>query len=80
MRIELSRLRTVDGSARGIGRAIAETLAANGAEVAINASKEGERRARVIGEIRGTVPSGRLVRAPGDAAGEVGILFNDVGT
>jgi NADP-dependent 3-hydroxy acid dehydrogenase YdfG len=80
MRIELPRLRAlVNGSAGGIGRAIAETLAVNGAEVAIDGRNKADVE-RVIGEIRGTVPSGRLVRAPGDAVGEIDILFNDVGT
>jgi NAD(P)-dependent dehydrogenase (short-subunit alcohol dehydrogenase family) len=71
MRIELPRLRTpVAGSTKEIGRAIAETLAANGAGPAID----------VIGELRGTVPCGRLVLAPAHAAGEADILFNNVGT
>jgi NAD(P)-dependent dehydrogenase (short-subunit alcohol dehydrogenase family) len=48
MRIELPGLRTsVAGSTKQIGRAIAETLAANGAGPAIDA----------IGELRGTAPA-----------------------
>jgi 3-oxoacyl-[acyl-carrier protein] reductase len=80
MRIELFRLRAlVDGSAKGIRRAIAETLAANGTEAGISGSKRTNCQ-RVIAEICGMAPSRRLVRAPGDTAGEVDILFNDVGT
>jgi NADP-dependent 3-hydroxy acid dehydrogenase YdfG len=79
MRNALPRLGAlVNRSAGGIGRAIAETLAVNGAEVVIDERKKADVE-RVIGEIRGTVPSGWLVRAPGDAVGEIDILFNDVG-
>lgn len=77
MRIELPGLRApVPGSTTEIGRPIAEMLAANGA---IDGRKKVDVK-RAIGEIRGTVPSGPLVLVPGDAASEVDILFDNVGT
>jgi NAD(P)-dependent dehydrogenase (short-subunit alcohol dehydrogenase family) len=91
MQVDLSGLRAlVTGSTKGIGRAITEKLAANGAEVAVN----GRRAADVveaIAKIRKTVPKAKLVAAPGDAAtlpgvaeiieaaGDVDILVNNVG-
>jgi NAD(P)-dependent dehydrogenase (short-subunit alcohol dehydrogenase family) len=81
MRTELPGLRApVTGSTKETGRAIAETLAANGAEVAIDGSNKADDVEPVNGEIRGTVPSGRFVRASGDAAGGADILFKNVGT
>jgi 3-oxoacyl-[acyl-carrier protein] reductase len=81
MRIELPGLRApVTGSTKQIGRAIAETVAADGAAVAIGGRKKADDVEPVIGEIRATVPSGRLVRASGDTAGEADILFKNVGT
>jgi NAD(P)-dependent dehydrogenase (short-subunit alcohol dehydrogenase family) len=91
MQVDLSGLRAlVTGSTKGIGRAIAQTLAANGAEVAIN----GRKRADVdtaIATIQREVPKAKLVAAAGDAAtadgvaaiiaaaGDVDILVNNVG-
>jgi NAD(P)-dependent dehydrogenase (short-subunit alcohol dehydrogenase family) len=91
MQVDLSGLRAlVTGSTKGIGRAIAEALAANGAEVAINGRKPAEVE-RAIKDIRGKLPKAKLVAAPGDvagadgiaaiikAAGEVDILVNNAG-
>jgi NAD(P)-dependent dehydrogenase (short-subunit alcohol dehydrogenase family) len=91
MRVDLSGLRAlVTGSTKGIGRAIAEVLAANGAEVVINGRKAADVE-RAIAEIRATVHEAKLISAPGDAAsalgvaaiikaaGEVDILVNNVG-
>ena len=91
MQIDLSGLRAlVTGSTKGIGRAIAETLAANGAEVVINGRKAGDIEAAIT-DIRRKLPKARLAAAPGDvasadgvasiinAAGAVDILINNAG-
>jgi NAD(P)-dependent dehydrogenase (short-subunit alcohol dehydrogenase family) len=91
MQVDLSGLRAlVTGSTKGIGRAVAEILARNGAEVAINGRKAPDVE-RSIAAIRERVPKARLVAAPGDvstadgvaavikAAGEVDILINNTG-
>ncbi|HUD85369.1 MAG TPA: SDR family oxidoreductase [Xanthobacteraceae bacterium] len=91
MKVDLSGLRAlVTGSTKGIGRAVAEALAANGAEVAINGRKAADVE-YAIAEIRAELPKARLVAAPGDAAtaqgvaaiikaaGEIDILVNNVG-
>jgi hypothetical protein len=76
MRTELPGLRAlVSRPTQAVGQASAQPLAANEAEVAINGRKKVE---SATGEIRGTVPSGRLVRTPSDTAGEVNIRVNNV--
>jgi NAD(P)-dependent dehydrogenase (short-subunit alcohol dehydrogenase family) len=78
MRIELLGLHApVTGSTKEIARAIAETLAGDATGIAIDGPKKADVD-RVIGEILGA--SGPLVRAPGGAAREADILFNNVGT
>ena len=91
MQIDLSGQRAlVTGSTKGIGRAVAQKLAASGAEVAVNGRKAAD-VADVIAQIRKAVPNAKLVAAPGDAAtaegvaaiiraaGDVDILVNNVG-
>jgi hypothetical protein len=78
MQIELPGRPPVAGSADEIGRAIAETRAAGGPEGAVDRRKKAD-VAGVIGEFRGTVPRRPLACAPGDAAGEVDILFDNLG-
>ena len=91
MQVDLSGLRAlVTGSTKGIGRAIAQELAANGAEVAINGRKAADVE-EAIASLRAALPKGRFKAAPGDAgtaagvagtieaAGDVDILVNNVG-
>jgi NAD(P)-dependent dehydrogenase (short-subunit alcohol dehydrogenase family) len=91
MQVDLSGLRAlVTGSTKGIGRAIAQALAANGAEVVINGRKAADVE-QAITTIRAAVPKARLAAAAGDvataegvasivkAAGDVDILVNNAG-
>jgi NAD(P)-dependent dehydrogenase (short-subunit alcohol dehydrogenase family) len=91
MQVDLSGLRAlITGSTKGIGRAIAQALAANGAEVVINGRKPAD-VARTIAALKAVVPKAPLAAAPGDAAtaegvasiieaaGDVDILVNNVG-
>ena len=91
MQVDLSGLRAlVTGSTKGIGRAIARELAANGAEVVINGRKAADVEQAIVG-LRAVLSNGRFAAAPGDvataagvagiiaAAGEVDILVNNVG-
>ncbi len=91
MQIDLKGLRAlVTGSTAGIGEAIAERLATNGAEVVIN-GRTAERVARTIASLQAKAPGARFRAAPGDvstakgvdaivaAAGEVDILVNNAG-
>jgi NAD(P)-dependent dehydrogenase (short-subunit alcohol dehydrogenase family) len=91
MHVDLTGLRAlVTGSTKGIGRAIAQKLAACGAQVAINGRKAADVN-DAIETIRKAVPNAKLVAAPGntasadgcaaivEAAGEVDILVNNVG-
>src|ERR1700689_3743749 len=91
MQVDLSGLRAVvTGSTKGIGRAVAEALAENGAEVVINGRKSADVE-QAIAAIRAAQPKGKLVAAAGDAAtaegvaaiikaaGEIDILINNVG-
>jgi NAD(P)-dependent dehydrogenase (short-subunit alcohol dehydrogenase family) len=91
MQVDLSGLRAlVTGSTKGIGRAIAEALARNGADVAINGRRADEVE-HAIENIRGKMPTAMLVAASGDvataegiasiikAAGDIDILVNNAG-
>jgi NAD(P)-dependent dehydrogenase (short-subunit alcohol dehydrogenase family) len=91
MHVDLAGLRAlVTGSTKGIGRAVANALAANGAEVAINGRKAADVDA-AIAALRASLPQARLIAAPGDvataagvdaviaAAGDVDILINNAG-
>ncbi|MGA8649886.1 MAG: SDR family NAD(P)-dependent oxidoreductase [Xanthobacteraceae bacterium] len=91
MQVDLSGLRAlVTGSTKGIGRAVAQALAANGAEVVINGRKAADVE-QAIASLRAALPKALLKPAPGDAgsadgvakiieaAGDVDILVNNVG-
>jgi NAD(P)-dependent dehydrogenase (short-subunit alcohol dehydrogenase family) len=91
MQVDLSGLRAlVTGSTKGIGRAIAQALAANGAEVVVNGRKAADVE-QAVATIRAALPNARLAAAPGDvatadgvagivkAAGDVDILINNAG-
>lgn len=91
MKVDLNGLRAlVTGSTKGIGRAIAEKLAANGAETIINGRKSADVEA-AIREIHKSIPGAKLKGATGDvgtaagvhsvikASGDVDILVNNAG-
>jgi 3-oxoacyl-[acyl-carrier protein] reductase len=60
------RTALVTGASRGIGRAIAQVLAADGAAVAVNYRSGREKAEEVVKEI--TAAGGRAVALPGDVA------------
>jgi NAD(P)-dependent dehydrogenase (short-subunit alcohol dehydrogenase family) len=89
MQTDLKGLRAlVTGSTAGIGEAIAEKLARNGAEVVVN-GRTAERVSKAIASLQAKAPGARFHAAPGDvatakgveailaAAGEVDILVNN---
>lgn len=68
------RIALVTGSSRGIGAAIAKRLAADGAQVVLHASRDGERVREVAESIRASGGSADIVLGDltdGDAAGQV---------
>ncbi|WP_335645144.1 SDR family NAD(P)-dependent oxidoreductase [Amycolatopsis albispora] len=83
------RTAIVTGSSRGIGRAIAERLAADGARVVVNYRRDGEAAAKVVRAIEERGGEAIAVRADAgelaqlrrlfDAAGEVDVVVSNVG-
>src|SRR6478672_10930132 len=73
MQVDLSGLRAlVTGSTKGIGRAIARELAANGAEVVINGRKAADTEQAIV-SLRSALPKARFKAAPGDAGTAAGV-------
>jgi 3-oxoacyl-[acyl-carrier protein] reductase len=84
----------VTGASRGIGRAIAEEMAINGAKVVVNYNSSEEAAEEVVASIEkanGTAlafqadvsdfeAAGRLVKATLDTYGQIDILVNNAGT
>ncbi|MCA9976381.1 MAG: SDR family NAD(P)-dependent oxidoreductase, partial [Anaerolineales bacterium] len=84
----------VTGASRGIGRAIAEDLAANGARVVVNYHSSAEAAAEVVQSIEGNGGTAvavqadvsnfeaakELIKATIDTYGQVDILVNNAGT
>jgi 3-oxoacyl-[acyl-carrier protein] reductase len=87
------RIALVTGASRGIGRAIALGLAADGADIAVNYRREQEEAERTVAEIRAlgrramavqasvddVEACGRMVEAVGSTLGPVSILVNNAG-
>jgi 3-oxoacyl-[acyl-carrier protein] reductase len=67
----------VTGSSRGIGRAIAERLAAGGAAVVINYLENGQRAAEVVEEIRAKGGKAVAIRADLSKLSEIRRLFDE---
>jgi len=73
MQIDLSGLcALVTSSTKGIGFAVAQKLAANGAEVAVNGRKAADVEA-AVGKIRAAITNAKLVAAPGNVATGAGV-------
>ncbi len=84
----------VTGGSRGIGRAIAEDLAANGAKVVVNYNSNATAAEEVVSAIKATggdalavqanvadfEQAQQLIKATTDAFGQVDILVNNAGT
>jgi 3-oxoacyl-[acyl-carrier protein] reductase len=84
----------VTGSSRGIGRAIAEKLAARGADVVVNYHSNADLAAEVVeaiqqqgrqalavqGDVRSSEDAQRLVKATVATFGRIDILVNNAGT
>ena len=87
-----NRVAVVTGAAQGLGRAIAERLAQEGAAVALGDADEallaraaegirasGARAISVAGDLTEEVPAQRLIEAAVEGFGRVDILVNNVG-
>jgi 3-oxoacyl-[acyl-carrier protein] reductase len=77
------KIAVVTGASRGIGRAIAETLAAEGATVVVNYQSNAEAGGRalaVAADVSDTAAAEGLIKAAIDAFGHIDIVVNNAGT
>ncbi len=88
------KIAVVTGASRGIGRAIAETLAAEGATVVVNyqanaaaaeavvsaITDKGGRALAVAADVSDTAAAERLIKTAIDAYGHIDIVVNNAGT
>ena len=88
------KIAIVTGASRGIGRAIAETLAAEGATVIVNyqanaaaaeavvsaITEKGGRALAVAADVSDTAAAEGLIKAAIDAFGHIDIVVNNAGT
>jgi enoyl-[acyl-carrier protein] reductase III len=73
----MSRRAIVTGGSRGIGRRIAETLAADGVDVVLTYRRQREEADAVVAAIRGSGGSATAVRLELESAEDIDALFAD---
>ena len=76
---DTSPIAIVTGASRGIGRAIALSLGAAGAKVAVNYAHDSNRAERALAEIRAAGGSAELFRADVTSESEVDAFVADLG-
>ncbi|MFN9541771.1 MAG: SDR family NAD(P)-dependent oxidoreductase, partial [Alphaproteobacteria bacterium] len=74
------RIALVTGASRGIGRAIALGLAADGADIAVNYRREQEEAERTVAEIRALGRRAMAVQASVDDVEACGRMVEAVGS
>src|SRR6202453_3134972 len=69
----------ITGGTRGLGRAIALTLARGGATIALNYRRDGESAGRTLAEVREFAPRSILIKADMEEDAQVRALVEDAG-